>query len=83
MKVELTPLGNNFNQVQVGQVTLWFSYKTCVAFKLPGDSPVVHENIWGPTTGRHLAQIDGHDKSGRVPAPIFDRALSQAMEKGK
>ena len=46
--------------IRTGTVSFGYSYKTLVAVQsgLAADW-VVHENIWGPTTGKHLNAIDG------------------------
>ena len=41
-----------------GDLDVYFSYKTPVAFRAPGFGLVVRENEWGPTTGKHLNAID-------------------------
>lgn len=59
----------NFTEVGLGGLTLWFSYRTCVGFdEYDGRGPVVRENEWGPTTGKHLNYIDGGDKACRILA---------------
>ena len=60
-----------------GTFTIWYSYRTPVAFRSNG---VLHvrENSWGPTTGRHLNQIDAGDKPGRLPGAEFEKLLSKA-----
>lgn len=68
----------NFTRVDVGDMTYWFSYKTCVAFsRHDGFAPVVRENVWGPTTGKHLNHIDGggYRKANRVDAGLFKALL--------
>jgi hypothetical protein len=40
----------------------YFSYKTLVAVRAPGHGLIVRENVWGPTTGKHLNWIDGGNK---------------------
>jgi hypothetical protein len=55
----------------------WFSYRTLVAFDIPGGK-VVHQNDWGPTTGKHLNAIDGGDKKARVSDAVF-KAKFQAV----
>ncbi len=56
--------------VSVGDLDLYFSYRTCVAFRWRGQL-VCCENIWGKTTGRHLNQIT--HKVNRVPKAEFER----------
>ncbi len=50
----------------------YFSYQTLVAFNHPTKGLVVHQNDWGPTTGKHLNWIHS-DKSRRVNAKEFAR----------
>lgn len=57
MSVGLTNLGPNFTMVTLGDLILWFSYSTVIAFEVDGDYPVLTENMWGPTTGKHLNAI--------------------------
>lgn len=67
--------------VEVGSVTVWFSYKTPVAFQVRGFPRVIHENVWGPTTGKHLNAIDGGgDKKSRVSAEEFERLWATQIE---
>ena len=59
--------------------SLYFSYATIVAFASPDTGLVVSENVWGSTTGKHLALIDGGSKeakAARLPEDTFKRALS-------
>ncbi len=67
---------SNFTEVTVGDVTLYFSYRTCVAFHTNSTGFVVSENIWSKTTGKHLNWIC-EDKSKRVSATDFDVLLEQ------
>lgn len=66
-------------RVDVGPLTIWFSYKTVVAFHVSGHAKVVHQNDWGPTTGKHLNWIDRGDKASRVPAEQFDRLWQEQV----
>lgn len=62
----------NFTRVTTQGVSYWFSYRTCVAFNLhDGRGPIVRENEWGPTTGKHLNYIDDGDKASRVSGEVF------------
>lgn len=67
--------------VEVGPIDLYYSYRTLVAFRAPGIGLVVHENIWGPTTGKHLKWIDNGNKSSRVSSTEFDAKWKQVTEK--
>ena len=59
--------------------TLWFSYRTVVAFQRGWGPIVVRENSWSTTTGKHLNYIDGGDaaaKRKRLSGDAFLAALS-------
>ena len=66
-------------EVSVGNLTIYFSYKTPVAFHTPGRL-VVSENVWGNTTGKHLNWIDP-DKSKRLDRNEFEKQLAEVMDK--
>lgn len=68
----------NFNRVTVGNITLYFSYETVVAFRTPQTGFVVSENVWSRTTGKHLNWISG--KSDRIPHAEFERKLEIVLE---
>jgi len=63
------------HRVSIGGASIWFSYRTPIAFAYNGET-VVRENDWSTTTGRHLNEIDGGDKSSRVSGDEFIRQLS-------
>ena len=56
-------------------VSLFFSYDTIVAFSSTNLGLVVHKNMWGTTTGKHLNWIDGGEKKDRVDGEIFQDKL--------
>ncbi len=64
----------------LGRLTVWFSYKTPIAFQVGGRGPVVCVNCWGPTTGKHLNAIDGGNKGARLPRREFEAALELALK---
>ena len=66
-------------EVSVGNLTIYFSYKTPVAFYTSGNL-VVSENVWGNTTGKHLNWIDPV-KSNRLDHNEFEKQLVEVMEK--
>jgi len=61
---------SNNTRVDFGNVTVWFSYVTPVAFQVGHNDIVVHENDWGRTTGKHLNAIEP-DHSKRVDHDTF------------
>lgn len=62
----------NFFKLTLPNQTLWFSYNTLIAFKIGSREQVIHENIWGNTTGNHLNQINP-DKDLRVDKETFKK----------
>jgi len=71
--------GVNSLKFVLPHITVWFSYKTPVAFYTPKTGRVVRENEWGPTTGRHLNWIDGGDRESRVDGDTFEKLYQDAM----
>jgi|WetSurSiteA1Bulk_404760.scaffolds.fasta_scaffold124398_1 hypothetical protein len=64
--------------VSIGAYSLYFSYRTVVAFSSPEHGLVVRENSWGPTTGKHLNAIST-DKSKRLKSEEFIKKLDDTM----
>lgn len=62
---------HNFAIVHLPQVSLAFSYDTCIAYRDRGPW-VVRHNGWGPTTGKHMNHLDNGDKTDRVPSDQFE-----------
>lgn len=70
----------NYATVYVGNLRLEFSYQTVIAFFGPDDS-AVSVNAWGPTTGKHLNNVDGGNKRDRVERDEFTARLNAQMTK--
>lgn len=64
----------------VGDLSVWFSYKTPVAFSHPTTGRVVRQNDWSTTSGKHLNAIDGGNKKGRVSGKEFEKRLQAVLE---
>lgn len=81
MTVKLTYPSRNTKQidVQVGSLTLNFSYNTVVAFYSSHSGFVISENVWSTTTGRHLNEIHP-DKSIRISRSEFEQKLKETLE---
>lgn len=63
-------------------VRVWFSYQTPIAFQVDGKPRVVRKNEWGPTTGKHLNQIDGgtnEARKARVSGSQFEQLFSEQV----
>lgn len=70
----------NYATVYVGNLRLEFSYSTVIAFFGPDDS-AVSENVWGPTTGKHLNNVDGGNKKDRTKRDEFVTRLDAQLAK--
>jgi hypothetical protein len=67
-------------RVELGVLTVWFSYQTPVAFRLGfGGELVIRENDWGRTTGKHLNWISS--TIPRVSGEEFNRRFSEVLAK--
>ena len=65
--------GPNTSRVQIGPVTVWFSYKTPVAFRI-GEGPQRVLNYTGSsTTYNHLNLIDGGKRGARLSQEEFQK----------
>jgi len=69
----------NYASVYIGNLVLHFSYRTVIAFDGPDDG-AVSENVWGPTTGKHLNRIQP-GKSQRVSRDEFTARLDAQLAK--
>ncbi len=70
--------GVNTLRFDIDGLTIWFSYKTPVAFDSVKTGFVIRENDWSTTTGKHLNWInDNH--SIRVTGDEFQEKLQEAM----
>ncbi len=65
-------------RVTIGSLTLYFSYRTVIAFEDNCNLKVI-ENLWGPTTGKHLNAIDGGNKSARLSSSEFNEELKKVL----
>ena len=72
--------GLNSILVEIGNLDLYFSYQTVVAFRSPETGLVVSENNWGPTTGKHLNAI-GVSPKLRIDRGEFDKQLDAMLAK--
>jgi len=88
-KIQLPSLSNYGNassnnygfhtiRVDLGPLTIWYSYKTPVAFRVLGHDKVVHENVWSTTTGKHLNMIES-DKKRRVNSERFEQLWNEQV----
>lgn len=64
--------------VSIGDLDLYFSYETVVAFETTGLGLIVSENIWSPTTGKHINVIAGKNYP-RSPREKFEEMLKEVL----
>ena len=78
--------GVNSLKVTLGDLILWYSYQTIVAFSCshgqgyPDYRTLVRRNEWSNTTGKHLNWIDGGNKATRVDSKEFEDRLAGALK---
>jgi len=68
--------GTNNLLVEIAGKDVYFSYDTIVAVRAEGRL-YVRQNEWGPTTGRHLNDIDGGNKADRMSGEDFEKKLEE------
>lgn len=52
--MKLNPIGSNMTEVEVGNLTVLFSYKTPVAYHEAGVGYAKTNKYWSVTTSRHI-----------------------------
>ena len=72
--------GSHTQAVQIGKLTLYFSYDTVVAFEHPDTGMVVCENVFSKTTGKHLNWLEP-DKDERFRHSAFKKMLNEVLKK--
>lgn len=75
--MRLIKLGNTLHRLDLNDnQSFWFSYETPVAF-VDGSNFCIRQNEWGPTTGKHLNQIDSN--TPRLPGEEFEKQLNLVL----
>ena len=70
--------GVNCQYMDLGDLTLYYSYKTIIGYYTLGGGTVLTKNVWGNTTGKHLNWLD-RDKSKRIPYDDFKKRLKDVV----
>ena len=65
--------------LEIGDLTIWFSYRIPIAFQIAGQPRVISQNVWGNSAGIHLNGID-RDKSKRVPNAEFEQRINDVID---
>ena len=66
--------------IRFHEITVWYSYLTPIAFKIANNERVVRQNPGKATTGKHLNNLDGHNKAARVNDETFYRLWNEQVE---
>lgn len=64
--MKLNPIGSNMTEVELGDKTILFSYKTPVAYHQAGIGYAKTSKHWSVTTSRHInkwLKLSGYDAS--------------------
>jgi len=80
MDIELTTVSANLTKFSLGNLDIYFSYSTAVAFEDGQANQVISQNKWSSTTGKHLSIIN-KDVADRIPYDQFKKELKKAIEK--
>lgn len=62
--MNLRPIKSNMNEIEIGDYTILFSYRTPVAYHLEGVGYAKTSKFWSVTTSRHINQwlkLSGYD----------------------
>jgi hypothetical protein len=70
--------GTHSQAIAIGDLTLYFSYDTVIAFKTR-DGAFYSENLWQGTTGKHLNELC-QDKRKRLKREVFEQRLQQTLK---
>jgi hypothetical protein len=73
--------GLNAIVVSVGNVDIYFSYKTIIAFRESGKL-FISKNYWGNTTGKYLNAINPN-KSIRIESDKFNAEMMRMLTNHK
>lgn len=71
--------GANAMVVEFGPITVWFSYRTPVAFQIAGHKQVVITNYWNQTTGKHLNWLESRYSPPRVSDEEFQQLWNEQL----
>lgn len=76
--MNLIPLGNNINEIVIGNRSVLFSYKTPVALHIEGMGYIVTEKYWSKTTSRHINKfLNGEKPFKKESQEFFDNLLNE------
>ena len=79
MRITHTTGRANFSIVHLDGYQVAFSYETPIGFAIASRPWVLRDNEWGPTTGKHLNNLDER-KINRLPGDEFLKALVDVVD---
>lgn len=77
--IEIAQFQNGkLTRLYLGDIVIWFSYETPVAYRVPGIAGViVSDKGWSQTTRRHIGSING--RRAPIAHEDFERGLNAIM----
>ena len=72
--------GNNGKHIEIGNIEIFVSYSTVIAYRTPNEGLVARENDWSTTTGQHMNAVPGNTKEDRISGPDFEERFSKMLE---
>ncbi len=72
--------GNNGKWIEIGELELFVSYNTVIAFRTPKTGLVARENDWSTTTGGHMSAVPGNSKEDRISGSEFEKRYNEMLE---
>ena len=73
MRIPVIDIGKKETRLDLGYVTIWFSYNTMVAFRYSGGELHVSVNYWSNTTGKLINRLQP-DKKQRLNSCDLEQA---------
>ena len=81
MEITFSIPHSNLYKVSIGNLDIYFSYNTAVAYEDNQGNLVVSQNQWSRTTASHLTYIDKGAVEDRIPYEEFKKELKRAIER--
>lgn len=75
MMPTLRELGRNFRILEFGDLRIWFSYETPIAFQVSNKPRVFRRNDWSSTTGKHLVRAGSGSPEDRLSPEEFEASF--------
>lgn len=73
------PIGKNCIAIEIGKLTVYFSYRTPIAFRRKAGPKQVCENVWGDVTEKHMAFVEAGSQKNRICKHDFEKKFKTAL----